>query len=85
MALKPPFWLLSLPLFVVLFRNTAVANNPEAEDNCNDDLDLEAKRILAGATGKDKRVNGNGKGIYAEEKKVTFPNKVFLTSFLFPA
>ena len=39
LALKPPFWLLSLPLFLVLYRNTA-SPSPQGEDNdCEGDLD----------------------------------------------
>ena len=34
-ALKPPFWLISLPLFIVLYRNTATS--PQGEDKRVDD------------------------------------------------
>ena len=38
LALKPPFWLLSLPLFLVLYRNTA--SQPWGEDDdCEGDVE----------------------------------------------
>ena len=70
MALKPPFWLLSLPLFLVLYRNTATSPQGEDErDDCNGDLHLEDKRVNGDgddrridADGGDKGVNGDGNG-----------------------
>ena len=43
-ALKPAFWLISLPLFIALYRKTA--NGPQGEDkrdDCEGALDLEDK------------------------------------------
>ena len=70
MALKPPFWLLSLPLFLVLYRNTATSQQSEdRRDDCQGDLHLEDKRVNGDGDdqridgdGEDKRVNGDGNG-----------------------
>ena len=39
LALKPPFWLLSLPLFLVLYRNTASPSPQGEDDDCEGNLD----------------------------------------------
>ena len=64
LALKPPFWLLSLPLFLVLYRNTAA--QPQGDDKRDDDCegDLEDERgdrdgedtILEGALNREDRI-----------------------------
>ena len=39
LALKPPFWLLSLPLFLVLYRNTASPSPQSEDDDCEGAFD----------------------------------------------
>ena len=70
-ALKPPFWLLSLPLFIVLYRNTATSTQGkdktrvDGKDNVAVDVagngkhDGGEKRDDGDA--KDKREYGEGK------------------------
>ena len=53
-ALKPPFWLLSLPLFIVLYRNTATS--PQGKD----------KRVHGEGDGN---VNGDGDGKRSSDEK----------------
>ena len=59
LALKPPFWLLSLPLFLVLYRNTA-SPSPQGEDKRDDDCEanLEDERGDRDGDGEDKIVEG---------------------------
>ena len=57
-ALKPPFWLISLPLFIVLYRNTATS--PQAEDK-RVDGDGDGDERPDDGDAKDKREYGEGK------------------------
>ena len=60
LALKPPFWLLSLPLFLVLYRNTA-SPSPQGADKRDGDCesDLEDERGDRNGDGEDKIVEGD--------------------------
>ena len=76
-ALKPPFWLLSLPLFLVLYCNTA--SQPRGEDKkdgCEGDLNLEDKIGDSDGNAKDKRGDGDGgledRRVDDEDKRVNF-------------
>ena len=73
-ALKPPFWLLSLPLFLVLYCNTgSQPRGEDKKDGCEGDLNLEDKigdrdgilnledkRGDSDGNAKDKRGDGDG-------------------------
>ena len=54
LALKPPFWLLSLPLFLVLYRNT-----PSQPQGGNCESDLEDKRGDCDGDLEDEIVEGD--------------------------
>ena len=66
-ALKPPFWLLSLPLFIVLYRNTATST--QGKDKRVNGEDNVAVDVAGNGNGekrddgdaKDKREYGEGK------------------------
>ena len=59
LALKPPFWLLSLPLFLVLYRNTATNSLTQTEVKSDDgEGDLEDNRDNNG----EGDVDDNGEG-----------------------
>ena len=73
-ALKPPFWLLSLPLFIVLYRNTATSphgddkrvdgegdGNGNGDGNGDGDSDGGGDEKPDDGDAKDKREYGEGK------------------------
>ena len=65
-ALKPPFWLISLPLFIVLYRNTAASpqgkdKRVDGEDNVAGDGKHDGGEKRDDGDAKDKREYGEGK------------------------
>ena len=56
LALKPPFWLLSLPLFLALYHNTASPSPQGEDDDCEGALD--DKRGDLGGNVEDEIVEG---------------------------
>ena len=61
LGLKPPFWLLSLPLFLVLYRNTAtIQQSEDKREDCQGEPHLEDKRV--NGDGEDEGVDGDGGG-----------------------
>ena len=60
LALKPPFWLISLPLFIVIFRKTATKlQGEDKKDDRDGDLDLEGKIDDSDVDVEDNKVDGN--------------------------
>ena len=90
LALKPPFWLLSLPLFIALYLNTA--SQPQGDgDECN----LDDKRGDRDGDVEDKIVEGDlncedkigddleDKRVDGEDKRNDVEGELFKTHHMF--